>query len=620
VPDFPTTGMPPMIGRRLSIPEWLDYVAHYDFGRIAPSRLVLHHTYIPNEQQWRGLASMQGMQNYYRGLGWTAAPHVYSGPDGIWLFTPMSQVGIHAGTGNSGTVGGQFWYSIGLEMVGYFDTVRPAGAVWENAKAVMGGLSRRLGIPPEQLISFHRDYTNQKSCPGWAVTKEWVFAEVNAWLNNRPPPPPPPPPPPGWPPPELEELIELLTNESYKARGDGYSASSAIITFAVQNNLGFPVARLGQLTADGKSLQFQPFARDTLYLEVPDYGEVKRLSALLGGSIPSGGFARALLDASYQACGAVFHPEWAFHQYAVTNNLGPPIGDSARITVGGAAYSFQAFAVDTLYNLVPNWGDVRRLSQLATATDPAQVQLREALLAETYKKGGAVYHPEWAFHQLARRWNLGTVISGNYTATAGGKQYALQVYATDTLFNLVPNWKDVKRLSEVARPGATKPAVLGAEPGAPPVAAVLADGTLFEPPDAAHRVVRFRPYHAVPAARSRGRQTVELIVLRDERGPAERRMAQMVLPGARRTPHFYVARDGTTYQLVDEGLAARWAGLAVWNGRRRNLNPISIGVAVERAPGGPPEAQRAALERLLARLRADYRLPKRAVVRWERLH
>ena len=36
----PATGMPPMSGRRLSIPEWLSYVAAYDFGTIPPSRLV----------------------------------------------------------------------------------------------------------------------------------------------------------------------------------------------------------------------------------------------------------------------------------------------------------------------------------------------------------------------------------------------------------------------------------------------------------------------------------------------------------------------------------------------------------------------------------------------------
>ena len=54
----PTTGMPPMIGRRLSIPEWLSYVAGYSFGTVAPSRLVLHHTAVPTVEQWAGLRSM----------------------------------------------------------------------------------------------------------------------------------------------------------------------------------------------------------------------------------------------------------------------------------------------------------------------------------------------------------------------------------------------------------------------------------------------------------------------------------------------------------------------------------------------------------------------------------
>ena len=93
----PTTGTPPMIGRQLTIAQWLAYVAGYDFGPVAPSRLVLHHTFVPTVAQWSGLRSMQSMQRFYAGKGWTAAPHIYAAPDGIWLFTPMHDVGIHAG-------------------------------------------------------------------------------------------------------------------------------------------------------------------------------------------------------------------------------------------------------------------------------------------------------------------------------------------------------------------------------------------------------------------------------------------------------------------------------------------------------------------------------------------
>jgi hypothetical protein len=188
------TGSPPMIGRCLSIPEWLAYVAAYPWGPIRPTRLVLHHTYRPDETTWRGLASMRGMQDFYASKGWRAAPHIYTAPDGTWLFFPMDKPGIHAGTGNCNIeyqrpVWGQGkleWYSIGVEMVGFFDQKRPGGAVWNNTLAVLGGLCAALDIPVER-IDFHRDYTNEKTCPGAAVTKPWVRDEVSRWLAQHAP-------------------------------------------------------------------------------------------------------------------------------------------------------------------------------------------------------------------------------------------------------------------------------------------------------------------------------------------------------------------------------------------------------------------------------------------------
>jgi len=176
--DFPTEGTPPFINKRLDLAGWESYCAAYQFGPLAPSRVVLHHTLVPRLDQWAGLATMRGMQRYYAGKGWTSGPHIYTGPDGIWLATPMSRVGIHAGVGNGSVRQG--WYSIGLEMVGDYDQTKPAGEVWRNTLAVLAGLSQRLGIPIRRLLAFHRDYTTQKSCPGRAVTKEWVWSEVEA--------------------------------------------------------------------------------------------------------------------------------------------------------------------------------------------------------------------------------------------------------------------------------------------------------------------------------------------------------------------------------------------------------------------------------------------------------
>jgi hypothetical protein len=613
MPDFPAQGSPPFINRALSIPAWLDYVATYDFGPIAPSRIVLHHTWSPTVAQWAGLRSMQALQRFYAGKGWSAAPHMFVGPDAIWLATPMKDVGIHAGTGNSGYTNGKFWYSIGCEMVGDYDHARPSGPVWENVKAVLGGLSRRLGISPRQLISFHRDYTNQKSCPGWAVTKDWVFAEVEAWLNNRPPPPPPPPGPIGNPTPEVEALVELLMDQSYSRRGEGYNSDWAFHQYAVQNGLGFPIGRSARVRADGKDYAFQPFARDTLFNAVPNWGEVRRLSELWSGGIPAGGLARTLLDAAYRAGGATLHPDWAFHQYAVAAALGPPIGESATITIDGVQYAFQAFALDTLYNIVPNWADIHRLSGLASVVAPAQVRLRDALLAQMYSRAGAVYHPEWAFHQLARAWNLGAPLSDSYRVSSGATQYAIQIYATDTLYNIVPNWGDVRRLTVLVAPRAATLTAEAAEPATAPHAA----GARLEPAPAPFHIVQYSPAGAVTTAYSpRYGAKIALIVLHSDAGPAAQSLAAMTTAGARAAPHYYVTTGAAIYQIVDDQYAAWHAGLGVWNGRRQNINRISLGLVAERGPAGYTEAQLAALVWLVDTLRGRYGLPASAVARW----
>ncbi|NTW03191.1 MAG: N-acetylmuramoyl-L-alanine amidase, partial [Oscillochloris sp.] len=487
--DFPTEGRPPFINKKLTVAEWRSYVASYNFGRLAPARLVLHHTYKPNESEWKGLVSMRSMQRFYGDKGWTAGPHIYAGPDGIWLATPMSEIGIHANTGNGSLIQG--WYSIGLEMVGYFDTKLPTGVVWEHAKEVMAGLSTRLKIAPKQLISFHRDYNKQKSCPGWAVTKNWVWGEVEAKIKNVSPPATPAPGPIGTPTPDNEALLEALLNESYSKRSgtQGYNADWAFHQYAVNNSLGMPMGQNTKLMCDGKTYSYQPFAHDTLYCEVPNWGDVKTLSALLGGSIPPSGLGRMLLNATYAAGGAIFHADWAFHQFAILRKLGPPLGNSTQITIDGKTYAYQVFAADTLYNLVPNWSDIKMLSQITAATAAATVRLRDTLMAETYKQAGATYHPEWSFHQMARSYNIGAPLGEGAQIKLEQTTYAFQTYALDTLYNVVPNWSDVKRLNNLATGQGM--AVLGAmmdEAEAPQI-----DGN-WEPPTTMNlRMVRCSP-------------------------------------------------------------------------------------------------------------------------------
>ncbi len=345
--------------------------------------------------------------------------------------------------------------------------------------------------------------------------------------------------------------------QSYTRRGEGYNSDWAFHQMP-REQPGRPDRQERAAAGRWQALRLPALRPRYAVQRGPNWGDVRRLNTLLGGKIPAAGLARALLDASYRAGGATLHPDRAFHQYAVANQLGPPIGESTTVTVDGAQYAYQVFALDTLYNAVPNWADVRRLSALANATASAQLRLRDALLAQTYRAGGATYHADWAFHQLARSWNLGAPLSDSYRVSSGAGQYAIQVYAADTLYNVVPNWADVRRLSALTAP---RPAVLGAESPALPAAQPRAT-TTREPTTATFQIVQHSSAAAMPTAYSeRDGARIALIVLRGDTGPATQTLAAMTTPGARAAAHYYAARTGPS---IRSSMISTPPGMPAW--------------------------------------------------------
>jgi hypothetical protein len=252
------------------------------------------------------------------------------------------------------------------------------------------------------------------------------------------------------------------------------------------------------------------------------------------------------------------------------------------------------------------------------------VRLRDALLTQTYARAGASYHPDWAFHQLARGWNLGAPLSESYRVAVGATQYAIQVYATDTLYNVIPNWSDVRRLSQLTIPGTTRPAVLSladerAMPAEPPEA-LISDDARLEPAPAPFHILAYSPRYATPTAYgTRSGSKIALIVLHADVGPAAQSLAAMTAETARSMPHYYVAGDGAIYQLTDDTNAAWHAGMATWNGRRQNINRISVGITAERGVRGYTDTQLAALGWLIETLCRRHGIGKAAVMRWSDL-
>jgi hypothetical protein len=108
--------------------------------------------------------------------------------------------------------------------------------------------------------------------------------------------------------------------------------------------------------------------------EDPDPTHADVGDAMVGGPTTQGdehmhALREALIRETFAVNGATFHPEWAFHQYALSEAqagrpLGAPQADVVYIKVGGVDYALQVFALDTLYVAVPNWSEIKRLSQL----------------------------------------------------------------------------------------------------------------------------------------------------------------------------------------------------------------------------------------------------------------
>lgn len=243
---------------------------------------------------------------------------------------------------------------------------------------------------------------------------------------------------------QAQQLWLTLQHEVYRQRAEGFRTDWAFPRYASQHNLGAPLSRGSRVSYAGKEYVFQPFARGLLFNEVPHWSDVQDLAQQINGTIPLGGLARELLNASFAATGSTLIETQAFYQVAVRDNLGPALGPSYHITIGGQEYSVQAFASDTLYNLVPHWSDVKRLSE----TPPGE--LADALWSETYEHAAARYNPNSPAQQFAATEKLGAPITGMYRLDFEGNPLNVQVFALDAIFS--NGGGGFQRQSKLARP------------------------------------------------------------------------------------------------------------------------------------------------------------------------
>ncbi len=193
------------------------YVQSYDFGAVKPDFVVLHHTAVPstswarypagtvwdaNEQGMtlaarigKRLGQLESIANFYNTqLGWDRGPHLFIDDLAIYTFTPMAAVGIHAAGGNAYYTGNQLHYSIGIEVVGYYEHVPWPEPVLANVAAAVCSLKAVLGTfefvsgPQAGQIAEHRMF-HKPTCPGAAISPAFYlprFQQVWAERSHSP--------------------------------------------------------------------------------------------------------------------------------------------------------------------------------------------------------------------------------------------------------------------------------------------------------------------------------------------------------------------------------------------------------------------------------------------------
>jgi hypothetical protein len=157
----------------LTLEQFAERLRTFHFTRVV-NAVHMHHTFRPRQVDYQGLPTIEGMFKFHTGAnGWSdIAQHLSIAPDGTiwtgrdWNNTPASATGFNKGV---------FMF----ETIGDFDAgkERLEGAQLRSVIGVIAWVQHKLGLPVESL-HFHREFTDQKTCPGTGVNKADIHARV----------------------------------------------------------------------------------------------------------------------------------------------------------------------------------------------------------------------------------------------------------------------------------------------------------------------------------------------------------------------------------------------------------------------------------------------------------
>lgn len=273
----------------------------------------------------------------------------------------------------------------------------------------------------------------------WAEFIKGLFPQVTP-PDDRPPRPAPNPQP---------TFAQKLLAEAYRQAGATSHQDWAMARVAKAEALGMPVGACFDVIVASRSYTAQSFARETLFSVTGDWQRAQRFTTLTAPEQQP--LREALIQGMYRQAGEIYHPDWAFHQYALQNPIGPPLGPSFRITVVKQEFSVECYALDVIFNPAERWKEIGRLSQLLASGQ--QQELASLLQQHWSDRAGSQVRTEWPLYQYALRESLGAPIGSSFRITDNKRDFVAESFALDVVACEIGNWKVITRLSTLLRQG-----------------------------------------------------------------------------------------------------------------------------------------------------------------------
>jgi N-acetyl-anhydromuramyl-L-alanine amidase AmpD len=182
-PEMPTIN-------RIKRADWLDVDDAPTYQKMKPSRIVVHHSYVPNSDQFKGDETVRSIHRHHtKTNGWSdIGYHFIVSPDGLTIYEgrPADVIGAHCGgtppngiERNFGNTG-----SIGICLIGNYDTEEPTRAALYALSILIFSLCDRFGINHDAVFGHCEAWSKPpKTCPGRKLFSE-LFG-VQRWENLK---------------------------------------------------------------------------------------------------------------------------------------------------------------------------------------------------------------------------------------------------------------------------------------------------------------------------------------------------------------------------------------------------------------------------------------------------